>query len=150
MSGAAVSRGLPEEVSNVLEAFEPVKQAVAANRMRLAIQKPKARKLLILPPSNQRQWVPSSLMWFARLLGALFVGSSLAAAYAWFTWELMHMIFACTISLVSLRYLDRMAAHHVQDKALSDEAFYHAGRESGLIELEKIPDPGTASPRASY
>jgi len=134
----------------VLEAFDPVKQAVTENRLRLAIQKPKARRLLILPRSDQRQWVPSSLVWLARALGALFVGSSLAAAYAWLTWELMHMIFACTISLVSLRYLDRIAAHHVQDKALTDEAFYHAGRESGLIELEKIPEQGTTSPRASY
>jgi hypothetical protein len=134
----------------VLEAFEPVKQAVAENRLRLAIQKPKARKLLILPSPDQRRWVSAGLMWSARALGALFVGSSLAAAYAWLTWELMQMIFACTISLVSLRYLDRIAAHHVQDEALRDEAFFHAGRESGLIELEKLPEPGTASPRTSY
>jgi hypothetical protein len=122
----------------VLEAFEPVKQAVAENRLRLAIQKPKARKLLILPTSDQRRWVSTGLVWSARALGALFVGSSLAAAYAWVTWELMQMIFACTISLVSLRYLDRIAAHFAQDKALSDEAFFHAGRESGLIELEAV------------
>jgi hypothetical protein len=134
----------------VLEAFEPVKQAVAEKRLRLAILKPKARKLLILPTPDERQWVPAGLAWFARALGALFIGSSLAAAYSWLTWELMHMIFACTISLVSLRYLDRIAAHHVQDKALSDEAFFHAGRESGLIELEKIPEHGAVSPRPSY
>ncbi len=134
----------------MIEAFGPVKQAVADNRLRLAILKPKARRLLILPRSNEQQWVPIGLRWFARVLGVIFVGSSLAAAYAWATWELMHMIFACTISLVSLRYLDRIAAHHVQDKALADEAFFHAGRESGLIELEKIPEPGTASPRPSY
>ena len=122
----------------MLEAFEPVKQAVSENRLRVAIQKPKARKLLILPTSEQRQWVPTGLMWSARALGALFIGSSLAAAYAWLTWELMHMIFACTISLVSLRYLDRIAGHHVQGKALSDEAFFHSGRESGLLELEAV------------
>jgi hypothetical protein len=137
-------------VIGVLEAFEPVKQAIAENRLRLAILKPKARRLLILPRPNEQQWVSIGLRWFARVLGILFVGSSLAAAYSWATWELMHMIFACTISLVSLRYLDRIAAHHVQDKALADEAFFHAGRESGLIELEKIPEPSTASPRPSY
>ncbi|MEW6682736.1 MAG: hypothetical protein AB1451_07400 [Nitrospirota bacterium] len=129
----------------MLEAFEPVKQAVAENRLRLAIQKPKARKLLILPTPDQRRWAPAGLVWFARALGVLFIGSSLAAAYAWLTWELMHMIFACTISLVSLRYLDRIAAHFTQDKALSDEAFFHAGRESGLIELE--PVTGSAESR---
>jgi hypothetical protein len=134
----------------VLEAFEPVKQAVMDKRVRLAILKPKARWLVIFPAPDQRRWVPVGLRWFSRALGALFVGSSLAAAYAWATWELMPMIFACTVSLVSLRYLDRIAAHHVQDKALTDEAFFHAGRESGLIELEKIPAPGSASPRASY
>lgn len=134
----------------MLEAFEPVKQAIAENRLRLAVLKPKARRLLILPLPDQRRWVPTGLSWFARVLGILFVGSSLAAAYSWATWELMHMIFACTISLVSLRYLDRIAAHHVQDKALTDEAFFHAGRESGLIELEKIPEPGAAAPRTSY
>lgn len=134
----------------MLEAFEPVKTAIAENRVRLAVLKPKARWLLMFPSRAQRAWVPSGLCWFARVLGALFVGSSLAAAYAWATWELMHMIFACTISLVSLRYLDKIAAHHVQDKALTDEAFYHAGRESGLIELEKTPEPGAATPRTSY
>jgi len=139
-----------EEGEGVLEAFGPVKQGVAENRLRLAIQKTKARRLVILPTPDQRRWVPASLMWLARALGVLFIGSSLAAAYAWLTWELMHMIFACTISLVSLRYLDRIAAHHVQGKALSDEEFFHAGRESGLIELEKIPEHGAASPRTSY
>lgn len=134
----------------MLEAFEPVKTAVSENRVRLAILKPKARWLLMFPSKDQRPWVPAGLCWFARFLGVLFVASSLAAAYAWATWELMHMIFACTISLVSLRYLDKIAAHHVQDKALADEAFYHAGRESGLVELEKIPEPGAAAPRTSY
>lgn len=134
----------------MLEAFEPVKRAVMENRVRLAILKPKARWLLIFPTADQRQWVPAGLRWFARVLGVLFVGSSLAAAYAWATWELMPMIFACTVSLVSLRYLDRIAAHHVQDKALSDEAFFHAGRESGLIELEKIPEAGAPAARTSY
>ncbi len=134
----------------MLETFEPVKQAVMEKRLRLAILKPKARWLVMFPARAQRQWVPVGLLWFARALGGLFIGSSLAAAYAWATWELMHMIFACTISLVSLRYLDRIAAHHVQDKALSDEAFFHAGRESGLIELEKLPEPGAATARASY
>lgn len=134
----------------MLEAFEPVKRAVMENRVRLAILKPQARWLLIFPAADQRQWVPAGLRWFARVLGVLFIASSLAAAYAWATWELMHMIFACTVSLVSLRYLDRIAAHHVQDKALSDEAFFHAGRESGLIELEKIPEAGAPAARTSY
>ena len=127
-----------EEGNRVLEAFEPVKQAVAEHRLRLAIQKPKARKLLILPTPDQRRWVSPGLVWSARALGVLFVGSSVAAAYAWVAWELMRMIFACTISLVSLWYLDRIAGHFAQDKALSDEAFFHAGRESGLIELEPV------------
>ncbi|MFZ5861929.1 MAG: hypothetical protein ACOYXR_03655 [Nitrospirota bacterium] len=120
------------------ENFEAIKQAIAEQRVRLAIVKPKARQLLIWPTADQKQWAPSGLQWFSRGLGALFIGSSLTAAYAWVTWELMQMIFSCTISLVSLRYLDRIAAHHTQDKALSDEAFFHAGRESGLIELEPV------------
>jgi hypothetical protein len=122
----------------VQENFETIKQAITERRMRLAIVKPKARKLLIWPTAEQQRWAPAGLQWFSRGLGAVFLGSSLAAAYAWVTWELMQMIFACTISLVSLRYLDRIAAHFAQDKALSDEAFFHAGRESGLIELEPV------------
>lgn len=120
------------------EDFSAIKQAITEQRLRLAIIKPKARKLLIWPTAQQQQWAPPGLQWFSRVLGALFIGSSLAAAYAWITWELMQMIFACTVSLVSLRYLDRIAAHHAQDKALSDEAFFRAGRESGLIEIEPV------------
>lgn len=132
------------------EAFDSITQGIAEHRIRLAIIKPKARRLLLFPTPEQRQWVPAGLQWFARALGLLFLGASVAAAYAWVTWELMHMIFACTLSLVSLWYLDRVAAHHVQDKALADEAFFRAGRESGLIELEKAAAPGTTSQRTSY
>lgn len=128
------------------EAFEPIRQAVRENRLRLAILKPKARRLLTWPSASERRWVPASRLWLARVLAFLFISSSLAAAYSWFTWELMHMIFACTLSLVSLWYLDRIAAHHVQERALLDEAFFHAGRDSGLIELEPVtPTAGRAS-----
>jgi hypothetical protein len=47
--------------------------------------------------------------------------------------------------LVSLRYLDRIAAHHVQERAMADEAFFRAGRDSGLIELEQIKPQGADS-----
>jgi len=124
------------------ETFETMRRAVLEARMRLAVVKPKARRLLTWPKPEERRWVPTSRLWFARILGALFISSSLAAAYSWITWELMHMIFACTLSLVSLRYLDRIAAHHVQERAMADEGFFFAGRESGLIELEPIQQPG--------
>ena len=127
------------------ETFEAVKQAIAEKRMRLAIVKPKARRLLTWPTSGDRRWVQTSRLWFSRALGMLFIISSLAAAYSWMTWELMHMIFACTLSLVSLWYLDRIAAHHVQELAMTDPAFFHAGRESGLIELEPMTLPGSGS-----
>ena len=126
------------------EAFEPVKQAVLENRIHLAIIKTKARRLVTWPKGEEHRWVPAGRLWLARGLGALFIGSSLAGAYFWTTWELMRMIVACTLSLVSLRYLDRVAAHHVQELALADEAFFRAGRESGLIEIEAVKSPAEA------
>jgi hypothetical protein len=127
------------------EAFEPIKQAVLENRIHLAIIKTKARRLLTWPKGEEHRWVPTGRLWMARSLGALFIGSSLAGAYFWMTWELMRMIVACTLSLVSLRYLDRIAAHHVQERAMADEAFFRAGRDSGLIELEQIKPQGADS-----
>lgn len=128
------------------ERIESIRQAVSENSLRLAVVKPKARRLLTWPTAEERRWVPAPRLWFARTLGVLFIGASLAAAYFWISWELMRMIVACTLSLVSLRLLDRMSAHHVQELALQDEAFFRAGRDSGLIELEPVK-PG--APRAS-
>ncbi len=126
------------------EAFEPIRQAVKENRLHLAVVKAKARRLLTWPHPGERRWVPAARCWYARVLGLLFIGSSLAGAYFWTTWELMRMIVACTLSLVSLRYLDRVAAHHVQELALTDEAFFRAGRASGLIELEAVKSSAEA------
>jgi hypothetical protein len=128
----------------VEEAFEPIRQAVKEGRVHLAVVKTKARRLLTWPHSDERRWVPAARCWYARVLGLLFISSSLAGAYFWTTWELMRMIVACTLSLVSLRYLDRIAAHHVQELALADEAFFRAGRESGLIEIEAVKSPAEA------
>jgi hypothetical protein len=130
---------------DVEEAFEPIRQAVRDDRVRLAVVKTKARRLLTWPHPDERRWVPATRCWYARMLGLLFIGSSLAGAYFWTTWELMRMIVACTLSLVSLRYLDRIAAHHVQELALADEVFFRAGRESGLIELEAVKPQGADS-----
>ncbi|MBI3606553.1 MAG: hypothetical protein HY207_01130 [Nitrospirae bacterium] len=127
------------------EAFEPIKQAVIENRLHLAIIKTKARRLLTWPRGEERRWVPVGRMAMAQGLGILFIVSSLAGAYFWTTWELMRMIVACTLSLVSLRYLDRIAAHHVQELAMTDEAFFRAGRDSGLIELEQVKPQGADS-----
>lgn len=132
------------------ERLESIRQAMDENRLRLAIVKPKARRLLTWPAATERRWVPARRLWFARGLGVLFIGSSLAGAYFWVSWELMRMIVACTLSLVSLRLLDRIAAHHVQELALQDEAFFRSGRESGLIELEAVkPGHPDSSSRAS-
>ncbi len=127
------------------EAFEAIKQAVLENRIHLAIIKTKARRLLTWPKGEEHRWVPAGRLWIARGLGALFIVSSLAGAYFWTTWELMRMIVACTLSLVSLRYLDRVAAHHVQELAMADEGFFRAGRDSGLIELEQVKPQGAES-----
>lgn len=132
------------------ERLESIRQAMDENRLRLAIVKPKARRLLTWPAATERRWVPARRLWFARGLGVLFIGSSLAGAYFWVSWELMRMIVACTLSLVSLRLLDRVSAHHVQESALADDAFFRAGRESGLIELEVVtPAKSDSAPRAS-
>jgi hypothetical protein len=121
---------------DVEEAFEPIRQAVRDDRVRLAVVKTKARRLLTWPHPDERRWVPATRCWYARMLGLLFIGSSLAGAYFWTTWELMRMIVACTLSLVS---------HHVQELALADEVFFRAGRESGLIELEAVKPQGADS-----